>query len=133
MAQNHNGDLTLRHYEAIRNIMLENNHRSGLIWVTGFSWKSKTTTSLEEQSVWIKQAYLIMRRQLYIGAAFFQSLNSSINSSSESSLVFRDGNFHPVLDEIGQIIALEYRSQTNSIDAANPDISYPLPVGEVNP
>ncbi|MCJ7700369.1 MAG: hypothetical protein MUO62_02195, partial [Anaerolineales bacterium] len=66
---------SLRHYEAVRDIMLRNSHQNGLIWVTGFSWDNHSLSSPERQATWLEQAFLMMRAQLYIGAAFVQDLN----------------------------------------------------------
>ena len=120
--------ITLRHYEAIRNIMLENNHQSGLIWVTGFSWNSQMIDSSEEQALWIKQAYLMMRRQLYIGAAFFQNLNPSSHHSQEISLVNLNADLHPGFDAIGQIIAEENSSQTITFEWTVAENNFPQPI-----
>ena len=109
--------------------MLENNHQSGLIWVTGFSWNNQMTGSPNEQSIWLKQAYLMMRRQLYIGAAFFQNLNPSRDDPQESSLVQINADLHPGFDAIGQIIAQENSSQSITFEwtVTQSNFSQPTP------
>jgi hypothetical protein len=101
--------LVLRHYENIRNTMIENGHKSGLIWITGFSWDPNILPSTSDQAAWMKQAYLLLRSQLYIGTAFFDGLNPSLNSST--SLLFQDGSYHPGFDELVQLIALDHDRQ----------------------
>jgi hypothetical protein len=110
-------DLTvLRHYEAIRTLMNENDH-SGLLWITGFSWHPEANPSTDQQTKWLKQAYLLFRGQLYIGAAFFQDLNpSDSNSSEKSSLITPQANLHPALNTLGQIITLEKNHQIDSFN-----------------
>lgn len=106
-------DLVLRHYEEIRNIMVDNGHKSGLIWITGFSWDRNSLRSPSEQAAWVKQAYLLFRAQLYIGAAFFDGLNVSPKASSQPLIL--NGNLHPGFEELVQIIAQDNNSQTVEI------------------
>lgn len=103
-------EFVLRHYEEIRNTMVDNGHKSGLIWITGFSWDSNTLRSPTDQAAWIKQAYLLFRAQLYIGAAFFDGLN--ISSKSSSKPLIQNGHYHPGFDELVQTIAQDHNSQT---------------------
>jgi hypothetical protein len=74
--------IRLRHYEQLRKVMLENEHASGLIWITGFAWpegisqaNGRALINLDEQARWLNQAYRLLRSQLYIGVAFFDQLN----------------------------------------------------------
>ena len=106
--------LVLRHYEKIRDVMTENGHKNGIIWITGFSWDGAKLSSSFRQASWLKQAYLLFRAQLYIGAAFFDSLNMSENESS-AQLVGNE-KYHPGFDELIQIIALDHNSQTIQIN-----------------
>jgi hypothetical protein len=98
--------LALRHYEVIRETMLRNNHQSGLIWITGFSWDSQAITSSEGQATWLKQAFLMMRAQLYIGNAFFQNLNPGLGPDT-NDLISKNDSLHPGIEIIRQLIALE--------------------------
>jgi hypothetical protein len=107
---------TLRHYEEIHNMMLENGHDGGLIWVTGFAWDSGTLGSIEEQAGWLKQAYLLMRSQLYIGAAFFDGLNFSYTDTK--ALLLPGGTHHLGFEELAQLIALDSDEQTIQISLA---------------
>jgi len=95
----------LRHYELLRNFMLQNNHRTDLIWITGFSWPNHLST-MEEQAIWVHDAYKLLKAQLYIGAAFFNSLNPSSPEDffySSSSLVLADGSLHPAATQLSNI------------------------------
>jgi len=107
------GGNTLRHYEAVREIMLQNNHQNGLIWVTGFSWDSTAVPSLERQALWLKQAFLMMRAQLYIGTAFVQDLNPFSQATSSERT---DPQKHPGVDVIRQITAFENSRHTMTFE-----------------
>lgn len=68
------GTITLRYYERIRQEMLKNQHEDGSLWITGFSWPT-AVTSTSDQVDWLRQAYQLLKAQLYIGAAFFSWFN----------------------------------------------------------
>lgn len=104
----------LRHYETVRQVMLQFNHANGLIWITGFSWPTQDkTASPDGQIRWLNQAYQLMKSQLYIGVAFFDRLNPPSDSQQPSiqvqSLIQKDAegtHLHPALAALGQIITL---------------------------
>jgi hypothetical protein len=102
---------TLRHYEAVREVMLKHQHQNGLIWVTGFSWDSSVVSSQKNQAIWLKQALLMMRAQLYIGTAFVQNLDpfSQIAPSADDAT---EELRHPGIDVIQKIIAFENSQHT---------------------
>jgi len=120
----------LRHYENIRKIMLQNEHQSGLIWITGFSWPEdlsqtgeQTLINQNEQARWLNQAYRLLRSQLYIGTAFFQQLNPpfpierevntvAYTTEYEDSLVLPDASLHPACNIITQLTAVNANIQT---------------------
>jgi hypothetical protein len=120
----------LRHYEEHRKIMLHHKHQSGLIWITGFSWpeemgqvSGQALVNLNEQAVWLNQAYRLLRSQLYIGAVFFQQLNPpdmadrGANSASyitrySDSLVLPDTSLHPACNVISQLTAVNANIKT---------------------
>ncbi len=106
---------TLRHYESIREIMLQNDHRKGLIWITGFSWDSNTVYSPENQATWLKQAFLMMRAQLYIGTAFIQNLSPFSQTTPPKPISPIN---HPGIDVIRQIIALDNSQHTNTFEVS---------------
>jgi hypothetical protein len=101
----------LRHYEDIHNTMIKHGHNSGLIWVTGFSWDRIAFQDKAAQADWLKQAYLLMRSQLYIGAAFFEGLHPSPSSEAEA-LLLPGGEQHPGFEALVQLIALDNNRQT---------------------
>jgi hypothetical protein len=104
----------LRHYEAIREVMLQAQHNNGLIWITGFVWSDQVDqATVDEQIRWLNQAYHLMKSQLYIGVAFFDRLNppelDTPPAPKPTSLIVIDEqgtHLHPALAAIGQIITL---------------------------
>lgn len=121
-----NGDTRyLRHYEEVRQVMLQNNHQDGLIWLTGFSWpavedqpSNAGLSTPEEQASWLDRSYRLIRAQLYIGAGFYSWLNppSSENNdlgwANTGSLVRSDGSMHPAFDQLSKLIALNNSAKT---------------------
>jgi hypothetical protein len=116
----------LRRYEAIRQIMLSHGHANGLIWITGFTWPLSGATSKAEQSRWIRQAYALLRAQLYIGVAFFDRLNPPVDGRSAiASQCFiqvekKTIRLHPALEAMGILITLDRTGQDISSGAAHP-------------
>jgi hypothetical protein len=114
----------LRHYEDVRGVMLKNDHQTGKIWVTGFSWPKgdlqpddSVYTSPDEQEAWLNQAYRLLRAQLYIGVAFFSSLNppdANLKSTDGSSsyLVGYNGKPHSAVESLAQIISTNTKAQS---------------------
>jgi hypothetical protein len=106
----------LRHYELVRKYMLDNGHKLDLIWITGFSWPEQLST-VDEQSLWVYEAFKLLKAQLYIGAAFFNSLTPTSSEETfyhPSSLVLEDGSFHPAAAQI-----LRVKSGTENIGDSN--------------
>lgn len=122
----------LRRYELFRDVMLENGHTSGLIWVTGFSWPAPTLASVEQvnlvpgssgatvesyQSHWLSHAQQIMKSQLYIGAAFYDCLNPPKAVSQQSNwrclLQVHNGktDIHSALQTLGYLNTLDNNQQ----------------------
>jgi hypothetical protein len=119
----------LRRYELVRDLMLENDHSDGMIWLTGFSWPelepaSGTTNELvsynnmpdpvDTQVQWFSQAYQIIKSQLYIGAAFYSCLNppasTDTHRSDQGCLIQLENNrasVHPAFTALSQAMALE--------------------------
>jgi hypothetical protein len=107
----------LRRYEAIRQIMLTNNHGYGLIWITGFTWPG-TYNDISLQIDWLEDAYQLIKSQLYIGAAFFDRLNPPLevnrSTSSHDSLILIDEEntrLHPAIGSLGQIINFDHSNE----------------------
>ena len=125
----------LRRYELIRDVMLENGHSSGLIWVTGFSWPAPSLIHGEKvnlaqgssgavlesnQSHWLSHAQHIMKSQLYIGAAFYDCLNPPGVTPGQSDfgclLQIDNGKtaIHPALHTLGYLNTLENTHRTQA-------------------
>lgn len=106
----------LRHYEMVRNLMLQNNHQADLIWITSFSYPSRLA-SMEEQAAWVYEAYKLLKAQLYIGAAFFNSLNPASSDDifyTSASLVLPDGRLHPAAAQLKKVSSGSGDSLTTS-------------------
>jgi hypothetical protein len=91
----------LRHYEQVRQVMLANNHPMGLIWVTQLCSPSGTINVADQryqdpqlQVAWLSQAYSLLRAQLYIGAAFYASLNPDLEISTQGRSIIIDSNHY---------------------------------------
>jgi hypothetical protein len=97
--------------------MTKYNHSAGLIWITGYTCPIRELSSPREQSEWINQSYLLMRSQLYIGAAFLDGLNPPVTNPDPDRLylIQKDAariSLHPALASIGQLITLDRTGQT---------------------
>jgi hypothetical protein len=106
----------LRHYEEIRQVMLDNGDAKGIIWITSFSWDSgknqlndvSLINNPEAQSEWLAQAYQQLRSQLYIGVAFLTSVNTRGGGGENSNHVILDvsgSNEHPFYAVLKDLIA----------------------------
>ncbi len=101
----------LRHYEEVRQIMVNNHHSDGLIWITRLSLpngsintrESALSSDLDRQSRWLQQAALQIRSQLYIGAAFMVSLNLA-DDPSLTALLYPGGQ-HPFSPSFKEILS----------------------------
>ena len=104
----------LRHYEAVRQVMLQYHHQYGIIWITGFTWPEEDGLSTSEEQIrWLNRAYQLMKSQLYIGVAFIDRLNPASmdgqNNPADQTLISKDfqgTHLHPALEALGQIISL---------------------------
>jgi hypothetical protein len=112
----------LRHYEAVRQIMVGNKHYSGIIWITQFCLPSGKIDvqdlyylNRDAQVVWLSQAYYLLRSQLYIGVAFLPSLNSNGEGTAAQvlSLIQGAGDYHPFYSVFRKITG---RIQENSLE-----------------
>jgi hypothetical protein len=104
-----------RHFESIRRVMAENQHKNGLIWITHFSLPSGTiqgqdskTSDVNAQVSWLTRAYAQIRSQLYIGAGFLQSVNLEREGGvlGFPSLLQTAGAQHPFTPVLREMIAL---------------------------
>ncbi len=95
----------LRRYELIRQVMIENNHQNGLLWITllnspGGTIKNVPTSTRERQlqAEWLQKSLTQVRSQLYVGAAFIHNLNPPGNTRTPfqlDSLALPGTAFHP--------------------------------------
>jgi hypothetical protein len=103
--------LVLRHYQEVRDLMIQNSHQDGLIWITSFSWPTPDPqqpgltipASPQEQAQWLAQALQLLKAQLFIGAAFFNQLNPlelSLWTDNSPSLLLADLSLHPASQEL---------------------------------
>ena len=63
---------------------------------------------INTQALWISQAYLQLRSQLYVGVAFLQSFNSGGEGTAAQvpSLIRAAGSYHPFYPVLREMIAL---------------------------
>jgi hypothetical protein len=104
--------VVLRHYEGIRSLMLQHEHTRGMIWITGFSWPTTGTADPADpltlpvtpahQAQWVNQAFQLLRAQLFIGTAFFASLNQETGAQPSQILSQSGGTIHPASVAISQ-------------------------------
>ncbi len=105
----------LRHYEEIRQVMLANHHSQGILWITGFHWPSghispddvALSGNLSAQNKWLIKAYQQLRSQLYIGTAFFETLNppgdERAAQTGNISLIGSGLSLHPFVNSLMEI------------------------------
>ncbi len=110
----------LRHYENIRQVMLDHGHESGLIWITHLTPPTGNITAEDQkyqdpyaQSAWYEQAFSQLKSQLYIGVAFFSGLNPA-ESEQSVSLIQSQGDYHPFYRSLRDLISVS-RSDNSSI------------------
>ena len=106
----------LRHYEEVRQIMVENQHKKGLIWITQISLPSGTIDTSDSaiqdvnaQANWMRQIYFQTRSQLYIGVTVAQSLNpdpEGLAAAGVPSLLLGEGVYHSFSAMLGDMISL---------------------------
>ncbi len=108
----------LRHYENIRQVMLDNGHESGLIWITHLMPPNGALNTEDQkyqepaaQTAWFNQAFSQLKSQLYIGVAFFSALNPT-DSGSSISLIQNLGDYHPFYRSFRELISIN-RSDPN--------------------
>jgi len=115
----------LRHFEAVRQVMLAYGHARGMVWVTNYHWPASLAgLSLSNSSAqirWLNQALQVMRSQLYLGVAFYDRLNppadsESTNLSDTSLIIERAGQvyLHPAVKALGRIITVIRTGQNTS-------------------
>jgi hypothetical protein len=100
----------LRHYQEIRQVMLENSHENGLIWVTHLQAPSgkinssdKAYQSQEKQAEWLAKAYSQLRANLFIGVAFHNGLNP-VTENDQTALISSELVYHPFYPHLKGLI-----------------------------
>lgn len=124
-----NESRVLRHYEQIRQIMLENNHQSGVIWITQLSVPDGTIEigdrvylDPQRQAEWLQQATNQIRSQLYVGVVFVQNINppnQSISNFGRTSLIIQADTVHPFYTVLKAIIQ-QAHPENPQTDAGRP-------------
>lgn len=105
---------TLRHYEAVRQIMNDFDHSNGLLWMTRLNAPDGTITlddqqyaSGQRQTEWLQQSLVQVRSQLYVGVVFAHNLNpaeSNLSVHGRDALVLEAGSIHPFYSVFKAII-----------------------------
>jgi hypothetical protein len=127
-----NAQPVLRHYEAVRQVMLANHHSLGILWITRFGPPSGTIQATDSiyrqpsnQSAWLSQAYRQLRAQLYIGTAFVANFNPA-SDKDQTSLIAANGSSHPFLNLLGRLIAQNNQPLEATSGQSSPFIQFIL-------
>jgi hypothetical protein len=134
----------LRHYEEIRQVMLANDHESGLIWITQFNLPSGkinnndvSYNNLSGQVQWMNQAYHQLRSQLYIGVAFLTDINPPAATTTDSdtplSLINADLSQHPFYQKLKELAAISSPTKVILLDFNKPQSKNIVKVRESPP
>ncbi|MHB8194253.1 MAG: hypothetical protein ACYDGL_13375 [Bellilinea sp.] len=104
----------LRHYEAIRQVMLDFDHANSLLWVTRINAPDGTIipddkqySNRQHQTEWLQQALIQVRSQLYMGVVIAHNLNPAESNHSiygRDALVLDAGSIHPFYSVFKAII-----------------------------
>lgn len=101
----------LRRYEALRQIMTENNQGNSLLWITHLSVPDGTinpgetsTKDPNQQSNWLTQAATQLRAQLFIGMVVFADLNAVASSQPTFKGANLSAGSHPFAKTLREII-----------------------------
>jgi hypothetical protein len=101
----------LRRYEAIREIMMENNQGNSLLWITRLSVPDgtidageTTTKDPSQQSSWLTQAAGLLHAQLFIGMTIFADLNAPESTQTVFHGVNLAAGSHPFARALRDII-----------------------------
>ncbi|MAT41008.1 MAG: hypothetical protein CL609_01615 [Anaerolineaceae bacterium] len=94
-------DLTMRHYELVRQVMINNVDQNRLMWVTKLTppQQKDGPNLLENQAQWMEKALTLIRSQLYIQVCILQPINPEKTSqSNQFSLIKADGTLNPIIN-----------------------------------
>lgn len=101
----------LRRYEAVREVMVENNQANSLLWITRLSVPDgtinageTTTKDPNQQSSWLTQAAELLHAQLFIGMTVFADLNAPDATQPIFRGVDLAAGSHPFARALRQII-----------------------------
>ena len=109
--------LCLRHYEQVRQIMLDYQRRRDMIWITSFQWPENILDA-EIQAEWTYQAYEHLLAQPFIGAAFFNTLYTA-SAASQPALTRSDFNLNTAGLKLKELIAIRAASQIEGTPASS--------------
>lgn len=125
----------LRHYEQVRQTMLENGHANGILWITLINPPDGTIDTTDqhfrngiEQAEWQKQALIQMRSQLYMGVVFIQNLNPPSSENplfAQTALITSHATFHPFYSVLQALI--QQTNPTTGVDRPGRPKSAPIP------
>jgi len=106
--------IILRHYEAIRQVMIDFDHANSLLWVTRINAPDGTIVSddkqysnRQHQTEWLQQALIQVRSQLYMGVVIAHNLNPAESNHAidgRDALVLGAGSIHPFYSVFKAII-----------------------------
>ncbi len=104
----------LRHYEEIRQVMVENGQQDALIWITLVNPPDGTINTADQvyldsqkQAEWLQQALVQTRSQLYVGVTFIANINApagETNRFSRQALIQPGQSYHPFYTVLKAII-----------------------------
>jgi len=106
------GQPVLRHYEEVRQVMSLAGQDKSVIWITAFRAASGTiqTSGVNsangqvQQNASLYQVMAQLRSQLYIGVAFYDSLNPLSMDAAQSALIPSDMQYHPYAGVFRELI-----------------------------
>jgi hypothetical protein len=92
-------NITLRHYEYLRQVMINNADQSRMMWVTKLTPSSQIgANQLEQQAQWMEKALTLIRSQLYIQLCVLQPINpNNIAAKDADSLITQEGTLNPIV------------------------------------
>lgn len=94
-------DLTMRHYELIRQVMIHNLDQSRMMWITKLTppGQAGETNLAENQAQWMDKALTLIRSQLYIQVCILQPINPEKQSTTNQfSLITLEGTLNPIIN-----------------------------------
>ncbi|GAP17577.1 hypothetical protein [Levilinea saccharolytica] len=103
----------LRHYEDVRRIMIQYEHKNGRLWITRISPPSGRIESSEgagegqsAQAAWLKEAIVLAHAQVYMDVIIFHSLTADPNAPQDLALLSSAHEYHPFYQDLRSWVAL---------------------------